>query len=93
MARPRFVADAPDAVRSVELEGLTALYHRPSGMTHILAPPAPQILDAIGGSPADAAEILKRIGERFDLASGEDAEAAIEARLAELEAAGLVRRL
>lgn len=93
MARPRFVADPAEAVRSVELEGLTALYHRPSGMTHILAPPAPQILEAIGGRPADAAEILKRIGERFDLAPGEDAEAAIEARLAELEAAGLVRRL
>jgi PqqD family protein of HPr-rel-A system len=93
MARPRFVADPAEAVRSVDLEGLVALFHRPSGMTHILAPPAPQILEAIAGSPADAPEILKRIGERFDLAAEEGAEAAIEARLAELEAAGLVHRL
>jgi PqqD family protein of HPr-rel-A system len=93
MARPRFVADPANQVRSVDLEGLGAFYHRPSGMTHILAPPAPQILEAIAGSPADSAEILKRIGERFDLAAGEDAEGAIEARLAELEAAGLVHRL
>jgi PqqD family protein of HPr-rel-A system len=60
-------------------------------MTHILAPPAPQILDAIADRSADATEILARIGERFEV-DAEDALGAMEARLAELEAAGLVRR-
>jgi PqqD family protein of HPr-rel-A system len=87
----RFVADPPEAVRSVALETLTALYHRPSGTTHILAPPAPQILEALSDRPGDAGEILQRMGEKFDL-SADDAPAAIGARLAELEAAGLVRR-
>jgi PqqD family protein of HPr-rel-A system len=91
MAGPKFVADPPEAVRTTALETLIALYHRPSGTTHILAPPAPQILEALAGRPGDADELLRRMGERFDLAS-DDAEAAIAARLAELEAAGLVRR-
>ncbi|MEA3040151.1 MAG: hypothetical protein QOE79_2664 [Sphingomonadales bacterium] len=87
----RFVADPPEAVRTAALETLTALYHRPSGTTHILAPPAPQILEALADEPADADVLLLRMGERFDLAS-DDPPAAIAARLAELEAAGLVRR-
>ena len=91
MAGPTYIADQEDAVRAVELDGLTALYHRPSGMTHILAPPAPQILEALAGAPGDAEALLRRIGERFEI-EADDGEAAIAARLAELEAAGLVRR-
>lgn len=91
MNGPRFIADPPEASRIVELDGLTALYHRPSGLTHILAPPAPQILGAIAGEAGDAAEIVARIAVDFEL-DAKDAEAAIGARLAELEAAGLVRR-
>ena len=88
MAGPIYIADPESAVRSVELDGLTALFHEPSGMTHIVAPPAPQILDALRQGPADAAEPLRRLRARFDF-EGEDA---IHARLDELEAAGLVRR-
>ena len=91
MAGPRYIADPPDASQIVELDGLVALYHRPSGLTHILAPPAPQILDVLAGNPGDPAEIVARIAADFEL-EAEDAEAAIGARLAELEAAGLVRR-
>jgi PqqD family protein of HPr-rel-A system len=75
----------------VLLDGLTALYHRPSGMTHILVTPAPEILAALDDGPADADELLRRIGERFEI-EAEDASEAVAARLAELEAAGLVRR-
>ena len=86
-----YIADGPDAVRIVELDGLTVLYHRPSGTTHILATPAPEILEALGASPADAEELLGRIRDRFEI-EADDAAGAIAARLAELEAAGLVRR-
>jgi PqqD family protein of HPr-rel-A system len=91
MGGPKLVADPPEALRTVALETLTALYHRPSGTTHILAPPAPQILESLADRPGDAGELLRRMGERFDL-TADDAPAAIAARLAELEAAGLVRR-
>ena len=92
MSGPRYIADPEGAVRKVELGELTALFHVPSGMTHILAPPAPQILEVLAGKPGDAADILARIGARFEVESGVEAASAIDARLAELEAAGLVRR-
>ena len=60
-------------------------------MTHILAPPAPQILAVLADRPGDAAAILERIGETFEI-EAEDAAGSVAARLAELEAAGLVRR-
>jgi PqqD family protein of HPr-rel-A system len=91
MAGPRFVADPPEALRHVALESLTAVFHTPSGMTHLLAPPAPQILAALADRPGTVEDVLQRISESFDLQS-EDAASAMAARLAELEAAGLVRR-
>jgi PqqD family protein of HPr-rel-A system len=91
MAGPRYIADPPSQHRVAELDGLTALFHRRSGLTHILAPPAPQILAALAEEPGDAAEILLRIRKLFDL-DAEDGAEALDARLAELEAAGLIRR-
>ena len=87
MADPVYIADPAD-IRALALDGLTVLYHAPSGMTHIVAPPAPEIMDALAAGPADAAELLRRLRERFAFEGGE----AIHARLDELEAAGLVRR-
>jgi PqqD family protein of HPr-rel-A system len=89
MAGPRYIADPEDLIRKVELDGLTALFHLPSGMTHIVAPPAPQILDALAGAPSDVEELAERLSASFEIEGGEEAMAA---RLAELEAAGLVRR-
>jgi PqqD family protein of HPr-rel-A system len=91
MAGPLYIADPEGALRRAELDGLTACFHRPSGMTHILAPPAPQILAVLAENAGGIAEILARIGEHFEI-EAEDKAAAIAARLAELEAAGLVRR-
>ena len=89
MAGPVYIADPDTLIRKVELDGLTALFHVPSGMTHIVAPPAPQILEALGAGPADAEELARRLDQSFEIEGGEDAMAA---RLAELETAGLVRR-
>lgn len=91
MAASLYAADPPETLRTVELEGLTLLYHRPSGLTHFLAPPAPQILAALADGPASAETIAAKIADAFEIES-EDPAAAIAARLAELEAAGLVWR-
>ena len=92
MAGPRFIADPEECVESVALDGLSVLFHRPSGMTHIVAPPAPQILAALRLGPADAGELLARLRAWYDF-EGDEAADAIEARLEELEGAGLVSRL
>jgi PqqD family protein of HPr-rel-A system len=91
MASPVYIADNESAVLTVALDGLSVLFHEPSGMTHIVAPPAPEILEALQAGPADAPELLRRLRERYDF-EGEEAEGALHARLDELEAAGLVRR-
>ncbi len=65
---------------------MTILYHRPSGMTHVLLPPAPNILAALDAGPADAA----RIAERLGFAADDEAVDVIAARLAELAQSGLV---
>lgn len=88
---PRFCAGPPDALATVLLENLVAVFHAPSGMTHLLAPPAPQILAMLGEGPADIDEILARLARAHEFEASE-ARAAIAARLAELEESGLVRR-
>ncbi len=91
MAASLYAADPPETMRMEEVEGLTLLYHRTSGLTHFLAPPAPQILEALADGPASAAQIAERMGQTFEIES-DDPAAAVAARLAELEAAGLVWR-
>jgi PqqD family protein of HPr-rel-A system len=91
LAGPVFHADPESAVESVALDGLIVLFLAPSGMTHIVAPPAPEILAALRLGPADAGELLARLRAWYDF-EGDEAADAIEARLDELEAAGLVRR-
>ena len=89
MAGPVYIADA-EGLRRVELEGLTLLFHPRSGLTHIVAPPAPEILDVLAKGEADLAELVARLRQRFEFDAA-DGEAAVAARLAELEIAGLVR--
>ena len=92
MSEPRYSADPPSQLHSVELDGLTALFHLPSGTTHILAPPAPQILHVLARGPATAATILTRLKRSYALGNAAAAREALTARLSELEQAGLVRR-
>ena len=90
MAGPIYIADA-EGLRTVVLEGLTLLFHPRSGQTHIVAPPAPEILDALGEGAADLDGLVARLRQRFDFDAAQG-KAAIAARLGELETAGLVRR-
>lgn len=91
MTSDRFVADPPEARRLVELDGVALVFHRPSGQTHIVAPPAPEILTALAEGEADSDTLLARLRREHDV-EGEGLDEALGARLAELEAAGLVWR-
>lgn len=83
MAEARYLAAAPECLRIADLDGLTAIYHRASAQTHILAEPAPSILSTLA-EPLTAVELLAAL-------SADQAEAAALAeRIAELESIGLV---
>lgn len=77
--------------KSVTLDGLSAIYHRASGATHVVAEPVPQILEVFGNDTLTLAELLTRLGAAYDLA--DDVEGALIARLDELVTLGLVIRV
>jgi PqqD family protein of HPr-rel-A system len=89
---PNFVADPAGDRPQMFIDGFAILYHRQSGMTHIVAPPVPELLAAIAEMPADAAGIVARLSAEHDVAGEGALDAIVAARLEELEAAGLVRR-
>ena len=63
---PVYVADPPSARAVVALDDLVAVLHRPSGATHLLAPPAPELLDALAEGPADAHVLLERLSRQSE---------------------------
>lgn len=83
-----FSADPAEGYRIVELDGLTALYHRRSGITHILAEPAPEIIGALAGQTLHVDGLAAALGVNCS----PDNAAALSARLDELCEAGLVSR-
>jgi len=93
VAAPVYAADPPAARQAVTLDALVAVYHRPSGATHLLATPSPELLDALADGPADAALLRDRLAVLYDLGDDDDASGAIAARMEELVTAGLAWRV
>ncbi|NIJ19356.1 PqqD family protein of HPr-rel-A system [Sphingomonas naasensis] len=87
----RFKTAAPETLRIVPLDALTLIYHRASGITHIVDSPVPEILAALAPEPLAASDLMARLSERFDLVDADPL--ALAARLDELVATGLVERL
>lgn len=85
----RFHAPPPGVLRTVALDELTAIYHRASGQTHLVAPPVPEILAALAAEPATLAELLERLAAHYDV--GDPDIDALGARVEELLALGLVQ--
>ncbi len=85
---PIYRADPPGGLVLAPLDAFTAVYHRRSGMTHLLTEPAPQILAILGEATLSLDALLDRLAGDFDLADA--TRPALAARLDELVAAGLV---
>ena len=86
----RYCAPNPATLRIVPLDALTLIYHRASGITHIVDAPVPEILEALGAEALTVDALLARLAEVFDLADADPA--ALAVRLDELVVAGLVER-
>ncbi len=84
----RYRAPVAGGLRIVPLDELTAIYHRASGQTHVVAPPVPEMLELLADAPLGAAELLAALQARYDLPDADVA--GVAARLEELAAAGLV---
>ncbi len=84
----RYRAPPPEALLTADLDAFTAIFHRPSGITHLLASPAPEILSVLADQPRDLDGVLAELVERYELADAD--RAALAARLDELMTAGLI---
>ena len=83
-----FRACRVETLRVDWLDDFTAIYHRASGITHLLTAPAPEILVTLGEAGMTLPDLAARLAADFDVADAD--EEALVARLAELVAAGLV---
>jgi PqqD family protein of HPr-rel-A system len=82
----RYRAEPHDGLVHVTLDSLTAVYHRRSGQTHIVAPPVPELLSVLDRGALDVPDLLAALGIDDD----EEARALLTARLEELVETGLV---
>lgn len=85
-------AAPPGALRIETLGELTAIFDRRSMQTHLVVPPMPEILDAMGTDACDAHALAGRLAATFDLDGQGDAAAILAERLHELAVMGLVER-
>lgn len=89
---PRYRAEPAERMLVRSLDEITLVYHRPSGRTHMVMSPVPEILAALAGGEGSADDILARLSREFDLGDAAGALAAVTAHLDELVALGLVSR-
>lgn len=88
----RYRQDGAAAILSCVLDDLVLLYHRPSGQTHMVISPVPEILEALeDGAALTVAQLHARLAARYELGGAAEALPAIAAHLTELAALGLVR--
>jgi PqqD family protein of HPr-rel-A system len=92
MTTHHYRAQPPEALLVRPLDDLTLLYHRPSGQTHMVVSPVPEILAALQQGAADAATLHARLSREFDLGDPAQAQAEIAAHLAEMASLGVVSR-
>jgi PqqD family protein of HPr-rel-A system len=83
-------AALPETLRIVPLDALTLIYHRASGITHVVDAPVPEILEALA-EPLSVDALLARLAAEYDLLDADTM--ALAVRLDELAAAGLVEQL
>lgn len=84
-------AASPATLRIVPLDALTLIYHRASGITHVVDAPVPEILEALGDGALTLDALLARLAGEYELIDADPM--ALAVRLDELAAAGLVERL
>ena len=89
MTDVRYTCADPRTLRIVALDSLTTIYHRTSGITHVVASPVPELLAALA-DPLTVDALFAKLTQDYDLPDAD--RAALIDRLAELEAAGLVSR-
>jgi PqqD family protein of HPr-rel-A system len=88
----RYRADSPDGLNIAVLDTLSAIFHRRSGLTHIVDDAAPVLLGLLWREALSLDDLISALLASHDLDADGDVRLALAGRLAELEAIGLVWR-
>lgn len=88
---PIYRTDFPNHCRTHAIDGMTLVFHRPSGMTHFLDSLAPEMLALLAETPMSAEALGRRLCAQLGMLYDDEASAVIAARLDELTASGLVQ--
>ncbi|VAV97973.1 hypothetical protein MNBD_ALPHA04-406 [hydrothermal vent metagenome] len=89
----RYRALKTDELISHELDSMTLIYQKASGITHMVADPVPAILSVMGGNAVTVDDIAAKLSKDFELETGVDVTEIVLARLEELQHLGLVERV
>jgi len=76
-----------------ELDSMTLVFHKPSGITHVVADPVPAILEVLEGRVLSAGDVGNALSNNFQLDDETELEAIVLARLEELCDLGLVEKV
>lgn len=90
---PLYRMARPETLVILHIDSFTAVYHRASGITHLLAAPAPEILAALGEAGLTRAALLAKLRPDTAFEDGGEKNAdedRLGALLDELVATGLV---
>ena len=87
----RYRAAPAATLRIVPLDALTLIYHRASGITHVVDSPVPELLETLNNQSLTLSETLAALAAAHDLIDPDVS--ALAARLDELVAAGLVEAI
>jgi len=62
-----YYRDSADAVVEHDLDGLRLVFHRPSGITHIIASPLPEIWSLLDEQGCSAEALWRQLSDHYDL--------------------------
>ena len=90
----RYRAAAREAYVVRPVDDLTLVYHRPSGMTHVVSPAVVAILDLLHERTLGIGEVCEQLAQHHDLdGEGDDIARVVTARLDELAAMYFIDRI
>lgn len=91
MTNPTYRTDFPQDCRTHPIDGMTLVFHRPSGATHFLDSPLPEMLALLAAEPMEARRLTATLCSTLGVTEDDEARAVVDARLADLAAIGLVK--
>ena len=90
---PFYCHEGLDSLCQRQLDGLIFYYHRPSGITHIVDNPVPEILSVLGEELQSLHQIGDRLCALYDMEDRQAMLSALAEHLEHMAGLGLARRV